>query len=190
MPIRKTYRTMHFVLFFLLGVLVSAVPVHASDPESRLVRQVQQELAAQGFYKGVVDGVWGSQTAAAIRRFQIANDLKVTGKINRQTLNALGLDVHAGSAPPPPSDEELALARLFSGGPLSDKPVKIQRNYLARVQEFFHTNGWFPDAADGRASEHFHHALVSWQSAHGLKPVGRFDSATVTYLQKNAGIRP
>ena len=174
------------LLFCLM--LGTAVATAAPD-QPELVRMVQQELAAQGHYKGRVDGVPGSQTAAALRRFQIAHELKVTGKINRQTLNALGLDVHAGTAPPPPTDEQLALARLFSGGPFSDRTVKYQRAYLARVQEYFHTNAWFPDAADGQASEHFHHALVNWQSSHGLRPVGRFDRATVDQLTA-AGIAP
>ena len=54
---------------------------------------VQTKLKQLGYYNGVVDGQMGSQTAAAIRRFQIAQRLKVTGELNSQTLRRLGVAV-------------------------------------------------------------------------------------------------
>ena len=55
-----------------------------------VVFSVQSKLKQLGYYNGVVDGQMGSQTAAAIRRFQIAQRLKVTGELNSQTLRRLG----------------------------------------------------------------------------------------------------
>jgi peptidoglycan hydrolase-like protein with peptidoglycan-binding domain len=54
------------------------------------VRQVQDALQAKGFDPGPIDGVAGSRTRAAVRKFQDRFGMKATGEINYQTLFALG----------------------------------------------------------------------------------------------------
>ncbi len=41
------------------------------------VRQIQQKLKNWGYYTGNVDGVYGSKTQAAVRKFQKTNGLSV-----------------------------------------------------------------------------------------------------------------
>lgn len=41
------------------------------------VRQIQQKLKNWGYYTGNVDGVYGSKTQAAVRKFQQSNGLSV-----------------------------------------------------------------------------------------------------------------
>ncbi|MGB3139060.1 MAG: glucose-6-phosphate dehydrogenase assembly protein OpcA [Nodosilinea sp.] len=48
--------------------------------------EVQQVLAALGFYKGYIDGNHGLQTRDALRQSQIAYDLRVTGRVDPPTL--------------------------------------------------------------------------------------------------------
>lgn len=62
------------------------------------MRDVQTTLKGQGFYYGETDGKENAETGAAIRRFQIRNGLKVTGKLNTETLQTLGLG-QKGAAP-------------------------------------------------------------------------------------------
>ena len=50
---------------------------------------VQRALAQLGYYHGPVDGVVGPQTEKAIRWFQSADRLPVTGEIDSATLRAL-----------------------------------------------------------------------------------------------------
>ncbi len=50
---------------------------------------VQTELAKLGFKPGPLDGIWGRQTAAAVRAFQAKNNLEVDGIIGPQVLAAL-----------------------------------------------------------------------------------------------------
>ncbi len=54
------------------------------------VRQVQDALQAKGFDPGPIDGVAGSRTKAAVRKFQDRFGMKATGEIDNQTLFALG----------------------------------------------------------------------------------------------------
>ncbi|MBQ1272777.1 MAG: spore cortex-lytic enzyme [Clostridia bacterium] len=55
------------------------------------VRQIQTALKKQGYYNGSVDGVYGSQTRAAVRKFQAAKGLTVDGICGNATLSALGI---------------------------------------------------------------------------------------------------
>jgi peptidoglycan hydrolase-like protein with peptidoglycan-binding domain len=91
------------ILFAALLPLV----LHADET----VLAAQKKLAQLGFYKGTPDGQIGSQTGAAIRRYQIAENLKVTGELNRQTLERLGI---VGRAQVP---AYVAIAEIFKGGP-------------------------------------------------------------------------
>jgi len=54
------------------------------------VSLVQQKLKRLGYYHGDVDGNMGSQTAAAVRRFQVAEKLRPTGTLDEETLLKLG----------------------------------------------------------------------------------------------------
>ena len=51
----------------------------AGGAHGEAVVQLQRRLAAAGFAPGPVDGVFGPRTAAALRAFQAANGLPVTG---------------------------------------------------------------------------------------------------------------
>ena len=50
----------------------------------------QSELARRGYYRGAIDGVVGSGSSQAIRRFQAAQGLPVTGRIDPKLLKGLG----------------------------------------------------------------------------------------------------
>ena len=55
------------------------------------VRQIQTALKKQGYYSGSVDGIYGSQTQTAVRKFQAAKGLTVDGICGSATLSALGI---------------------------------------------------------------------------------------------------
>lgn len=80
-----------------LALLALAAVATADDR----LRDVQAALKNQGFYYGEVDGSEGTETTAALRRFQIRNGLEVTGKLNDQTLTALGMAPPKTAAAPP-----------------------------------------------------------------------------------------
>jgi His-Xaa-Ser repeat protein HxsA len=54
-----------------------------------LVYRVQVALFALGYYNGVIDGLIGPQTKAAISLYQRNYGLKVTGTIDDELLDAL-----------------------------------------------------------------------------------------------------
>ena len=60
-------------------------------PAMSLAAKVQTALARRGYYRGPIDAIFGSGSRRALRNFQIAARLPVTGRIDRQSLAALGL---------------------------------------------------------------------------------------------------
>jgi hypothetical protein len=64
------------------------VTVHSADS---IVANAQERLAQQGYYRGEIDGILGSETSRAIARFQSNQGLRVTGVLTRDTVEALGL---------------------------------------------------------------------------------------------------
>lgn len=60
----------------------------ASDPRTR---QLQQALRDRGFDAGPVDGIFGPRTRAAVREYQRANNMEVTGTPSSQMLSSLNV---------------------------------------------------------------------------------------------------
>jgi peptidoglycan hydrolase-like protein with peptidoglycan-binding domain len=56
-------------------------------PENR--RQVQQALQRRGYYQGALDGIFGSATRSAIRRFQESIGAEVTGRLTETEASRL-----------------------------------------------------------------------------------------------------
>ena len=62
----------------------------SGDKDARVAR-VQRALNDRGFNAGPVDGSMGPSTVDALRRFQAAAGLPVTGNADSQTMVALGI---------------------------------------------------------------------------------------------------
>ena len=55
------------------------------------VRALQARLGELGFYRGPIDGVWGSSTQSAVQAFQQGRGWQPNGDLNPATVTALGL---------------------------------------------------------------------------------------------------
>jgi hypothetical protein len=55
------------------------------------VFEVQKKLVERGYNPGKPDGIWGGRTEAAIRKFQGDSGLPVSGKLDKATVERLGL---------------------------------------------------------------------------------------------------
>lgn len=60
------------------------------------VRQIQQKLKDWGYYKGSVDGIYGSETKNAVLQFQQKNGLSTDGIAGPATLRAIGIATSQG----------------------------------------------------------------------------------------------
>ncbi|WP_409566803.1 peptidoglycan-binding domain-containing protein [Rhizobium leguminosarum] len=62
-----------------------------SNKFRRIVIQVQSGLTAYGYYAGSLTGVVDEDTRAALSQMQKDNNLKVTGTVTTEVLNAFGI---------------------------------------------------------------------------------------------------
>jgi peptidoglycan hydrolase-like protein with peptidoglycan-binding domain len=97
----------------------------------RIVAGAQYQLMTRGYYRGRVDGKYGRQTAFAVGAFQSSAGLPPTGRLDMQTLEAIGAtDVDlAYLAPTPRRYETWMPVRKFKHGKWKVKWKKYHRSF-------------------------------------------------------------
>lgn len=68
------------------------------EPAPERYQEIQQSLAAKGYYSGPVNGAWGADSVAALKRFQRDQNIGDDGKLGSLSLIALGLGPKRGTA--------------------------------------------------------------------------------------------
>jgi peptidoglycan hydrolase-like protein with peptidoglycan-binding domain len=134
----------------------ASAPMPAND-----VVFAQQRLKERGYYSGPVDGVIGPNTEAALRGYQRDQRLSVTGKLDAQTVRALGSETGA------------AAARFPSASPAMD---------IRTAQTELKGRGYYSGPVDGVIGAATESALRAYQRDRGLKVTGRLDAPTVRSL--------
>ncbi|MBE5734506.1 MAG: spore cortex-lytic enzyme [Clostridiales bacterium] len=93
--------------------------VYQQGSTGSVIKTMQRKLKNWGYYKGAVDGIFGSKTREAVKYFQRKNGLKVDGIVGPKTLSALGISSSGGNSSSSSSnysDADVALlARLIYG---------------------------------------------------------------------------
>ena len=80
------------------------------------VSTIQEKLKRWGYYTGNVDGIYGSLTVAAVKKFQQKNGLTVDGIAGTQTLTAMGItSSSSGGSSTNNSSNVNLLARVIYG---------------------------------------------------------------------------
>ena len=55
-----------------------------------MIREVQKALKERGFYNGPIDGVWGTESKNAVKAYQKAKGLPVSG-LSINVMQSLGV---------------------------------------------------------------------------------------------------
>jgi peptidoglycan endopeptidase LytF len=178
------------VRLFVLLAFASSVAL-ADDA----ILAAQKKLQKLGYYSGTPDGQYGSQTAAAIRRYQVAENLKVTGDLTPQTLKSLGISAPAPKPAPAPAPSStraepaatpvpqyVAIANIFKGGPFITAPTEVQIDTIRRAQKNLKLLGYYSGPIDGLATTSLTASLKAWQKSAGFRQTGRFDESTLKGL--------
>jgi len=125
-----------FLCFVLmLAVLsVDAASLKRGSSGSK-VEQLQQRLKNWGYYKGEVDGIYGSGTENAVKQFQRKNGLTADGVVGPATAKKIGITLSGGQASA--SKDVDLLARLIYGearGEPYEGQVAVAAVVLNRVE--------------------------------------------------------
>jgi hypothetical protein len=71
--------------------------VRPSQLSKKQIRQIQESLNKKGFDAKHADGIWGRETADALRNFQKQNGLQARGELTQRSLSQLGVDVNTSA---------------------------------------------------------------------------------------------
>jgi len=89
-----------FLLIPVGGLAQTAGRARTVEPErtsevritAKEVSAVQMELREQGYYKAKPNGILDQETRTALRRYQTEHELTASGRIDRATLEKLGIE--------------------------------------------------------------------------------------------------
>ena len=100
----------------------------------RIIAGAQYQLMTSGYFSGRVDGKYGSRTALAVRAFQMSAGLPPTGRLDIETVKALGSSDtdFASLAPASRSNETWMPVTKFKHGKWKVKWKKYHRPFGRR----------------------------------------------------------
>ena len=152
------------------------------------VTQIQTKLKRWGYYSGSVDGIYGSQTLAAVKYFQRKNGLTVDGIAGTKTLQAMGIYTSSNSSSSSSNSNNVnLLARLVYGeargepytGQVAVAAVVLNRvkssKFPNTISGVVYQNGAFDAVSDGQinmtpdetAKKAAQDALNGWDPSYG-----------------------
>lgn len=139
---------MSFILCILIMFSFSSEAIALSKYGSRgeEVKEIQRRLKNWDYYNGLVDGIYGSQTKAAVIKFQKKNGLTADGIAGKNTLAKMGIYGKSNSNSSGSSNLNL-LARVISAEARGESyrgQVAVGAVILNRV-----SHSSFPDTISG-----------------------------------------
>lgn len=104
-----------FMAVLATGLHTAYAATYRQGSSGEAVTTIQTKLKRWGYYDGAVDGIYGSATTAAVKKFQSTNGLTVDGVCGSATLKALGMEQEANSGSSQTGSGDVALlARVIS----------------------------------------------------------------------------
>ena len=163
------------------------------------VKTIQEKLKRWGYYSGSVDGIYGSQTVSAVKKFQKKNGLTVDGIAGTQTLKAMGITSSSSSSSSSNNSSNVNLLARVVYGEARGEPytgqVAVAAVVLNRVKSskfpntisgVVYQSGAFDAVSDGQinmtpdatAKKAAQDALNGWDPSYGA--IYYFNPSTAT----------
>jgi len=126
---------------------------------------VQKNLAKKGFYYGAADGVLGTQSRDAIKRYQVSAGLRQTGLVDDRLLKAL----HINTA-------------IIVDNTYSPPAYTHQKSVAIEVQSALAKKGYYSGRIDGALGPQSREAIRQYQFSRGLRGTGLVDESLLRSL--------
>lgn len=178
---------------------IVGISLREGSKETAAVRLMQQKLKNLGFYRGSVDGSYGSGTTDAVRSFQRSNGLTADGVAGTGTLNRLfsssAKSASQAAATPTPTPRPTLrptaspippnIYVLVTPAPYGSYATLRRGMYGTPVQEMqqaLRNQGYYYGATDGYYGEGTENAVKSFQRTNALDVDGVAGPATLRTL--------
>ena len=191
-----------FIIFISYHIFVRNEEVQALSKygsRGQEVTTIQTKLKRWGYYNGNIDGIYGSQTLAAVKYFQRKNGLTVDGIAGTRTLQAMGIYNSSSSSTSSSNSNNLnLLARVVYGeargepytGQVAVAAVVLNRvkssSFPNSISGVVYQSGAFDAVRDGQinltpnstATKAAQDALNGWDPSYGA--IYYFNPSTAT----------
>jgi hypothetical protein len=98
-----------------------------NESESSLeLSTIQQKLQLLGYYKGIIDGIYGNETKRAIVTFQEDHELPVNGIVTSETYNKI-------------KEIKLIVKKAPPSYPKQTKAIKISEDFITNAKQYIGT---------------------------------------------------
>lgn len=190
-----------------LYIIVAKFPVayalsqYGSSGEE--VKQIQTKLKDWGYYSGSVDGIYGSGTYEAVKKFQSNNGLTADGIAGSRTLAALGINSSSSQGGSSSNNNDLNLLSHLVYGEARGEPyvgmVAVAASVMNRVSDsrfpnsisgVIYQSGAYTCVADGQINLGFddnskkaaQDAINGWDPTSGCIYYFNPDTATSSWI--------
>lgn len=164
------YKRLLYLFISLIGIILIFSSFKVKNEKEVLSRfgssgsevtKIQTKLKNWGYYTGSVDGIYGSRTVAAVKKFQTKNGLTSDGIAGPATLAAMGIQSSSSSAGADSNNLNL-LARIIHGeargepynGMVAVGAVILNRvdnpNFPSTIAGVIYQKGAFDAVSDGQ----------------------------------------
>lgn len=131
------------IFLIILLLLIKIIPICFSlskyGSTGGEVKEIQKRLKEWGYYSGNIDGIYGSKTYNAVKKFQKKNNLNVDGIVGEKTLNALGISESKNNTGNNTNNSDLNLLSRLVYGEARGEPyqgmVAVAATVLNRVSD-------------------------------------------------------
>lgn len=167
----------------------SATPAPAAPkkaafrPTKDQIKEAQGKLKTKGTYSGEENGTYNDPFRGAIKSFQQENGLEVNGKLDRATLEKMGIaltDKQTGTISEPAGEKSEKAAKP----PSADKPkrgpvFKATKDQINEAQRKLKAGNMYAGEEIGKLDDATRDGLKKYQEANGLKVTGTLNQATL-----------
>ncbi len=182
---------------------IIGITLREGSSEKAAVRLLQQKLKSLGYYKGTVDGDFGSGTTEAVKAFQRAHKMTADGVAGGGTLNKLfSSSAKSASAAAVTATPRPTATPRVTPSPIPDNiyvPVTAAPNNqfatlrrgmygtpVRDMQQALKNQGYFTGVVDGYFGEGTENAVKAFQRYNGLQVDGVAGPATLRTLLQGA----
>ena len=172
-----------FAALILMTAYAQAASLKQGDRRNAVL-ELQNRLYELGYYDGEMTGYYGSMTTTAVRNFQTANGLKVTGDADEKTLAAIASEnAVPKSAYLISSETEEEILHLDEDLEPGDSGAAVKQ-----LQKLLTELGYFNGDCTGLFGSVTQTALMEFQTMNFLEVTGIADEMTREMLNAGEGL--
>lgn len=195
----KSWKNAALSMVAAVAVAGSATLAEAHGASSQsAVSNAQKQLKNDGYYHGRIDGIDGTMTHAAIRKYQRDNNLTVNGRLDRATRDTLGVQTTTGEASRSAEPNEYNQSgqnnqssqnnqsneanRVSNQNSSNNSSTMVSSATVSAAQRHLKQMGFYSGDVNGNMSSETRSAIREYQKNSNLNVTGQLDQATLNGL--------